>query len=161
MNACINFEFSDLMSDQLSAMFNRHDVNLGYNAGMASIEKQLACFLSKRSWIKLAILFGSQATGRVTADSDIDLAVLSGAPLTSDEKLELMQSIGAEFGRPVDIIDLYDAGEPMLGQVLKGTRLLGDNASYARLLTRHLLDAADFLPLQQRILKERHDAWTS
>ncbi len=128
---------------------------------MASIEKQLACFLSKRSWIKLAILFGSQATGRVTADSDIDLAVLSGAPLTSDEKLELMQSIGAEFGRPVDIIDLYDAGEPMLGQVLKGTRLLGDNASYARLLTRHLLDAADFLPLQQRILKERHDAWTS
>lgn len=126
---------------------------------MTSIKKQLARVLSKRSRIKLAILFGSQASGRARADSDIDLALLCEAPLTSTEKLELMESIGAEFGRPVDIIDLHTAGEPLLGQVLQGTRLLGDNMDYAQLLTRHLLDAADFLPLQQRILQERRDAW--
>ncbi len=134
-------------------------LNLGYNVAMTSIDKQLTRVLSKRSRIKLAILFGSQATGQARADSDIDLALLCDAPLTSAEKLELMESIGAEFGLPVDIIDLHTAGEPLLGEVLQGKRLLGKNEDYAQLLTKHLLDAADFLPLQQRILKERRDAW--
>ena len=47
------------------------------------------------------------------------------------------------------------AGEPLLGEVLKGRRLLGSDTSYARLITRHLLDAADFLPYRERILSER------
>jgi hypothetical protein len=59
----------------------------------------------------------------------------------------------------VDIVDLYHAEEPILGQVFKGTRLLGDDATYARLLTRHLLNTADFVPLRQRILAERRNAW--
>lgn len=107
----------------------------------------------------MAILFGSQASGNTRADSDIDLALLADAPLTSDFKLQLIEEIGTKFGLPVDIIDLYHAGEPILGQVLKGTKLLGDNTTYARLLTRHLLNTADFLPLQQRILAERRKRW--
>ena len=31
--------------------------------------------------------------------------------------------------------------------------------SYAAMLTRHLLNTADFVPLQQRILAERREAW--
>jgi predicted nucleotidyltransferase len=119
----------------------------------------LAAFLSKYLKIKLAILFGSQATGDPRPDSDIDLALLADAPLTSDFKLQLIEAIGAEFGRPVDIVDLYYAAEPILGQALKGTKLLGDNTTYAKLLTQHLLNAADFLPLQQRILTERRKRW--
>jgi hypothetical protein len=37
--------------------------------------------------------------------------------------------------------------------------LLGDDATYARLLTKHLINSADFAPLQQRILDERRNAW--
>lgn len=107
----------------------------------------------------MAILFGSQATGNQRPDSDIDLALLADGPLTSDFKLQLIKAIGAEFGHPVDIVDLYYAAEPILGQALKGTKLLGDNSTYAKLLTRHLLNAADFLPLQQRILTERRKRW--
>ncbi len=73
--------------------------------------------------------------------------------------MELIEAIGAEFGRAVDIVDLYDAAEPILGQVLKGKRLLGDNQTYTRLLTKHLINVADFVPLQQRILAERRAAW--
>ncbi|MEK6734955.1 MAG: nucleotidyltransferase domain-containing protein [Pseudomonadota bacterium] len=121
--------------------------------------EQLAALLSRYPEIRLALLFGSMATGKARADSDIDLGLLAQAPLTADFTLKLIQAIGAEFGRPVDIVDLYHVPEPITGQVLKGIRLYGDNATYAGLLTRHLLNVADFLPLHQRILTERRNKW--
>ena len=126
---------------------------------MASIEKQLVQCLAKYPNLKLAILFGSQATGTATPSSDIDLALLADQALSSDYLTQLIEDLGMDFGCPIDIIDLYDAPEPILGQVFKGRRLLGDNSTYAQLLTKHLLNTADFVPLQQRILKERREAW--
>lgn len=126
---------------------------------MTTIERQILGILARYSELRLAILFGSQATGQAARDSDIDIGVLAGGPLSAAFKLELMQQVGLKCGRPVDIVDLHNAGEPILGQVLKGKRLLGDNATYAQLLTRHLLDTADFLPLQRRMLAERRAAW--
>lgn len=120
---------------------------------------QLTVLLSRYPAIKLAVLFGSMVTGNARPDSDIDLGLLAEAPLTTDFKLQLIEIIGAEFGRPVDIIDLYYAAEPILGQVFKGIKLYGDNTTYAKLLTRHLLNTADFLPLHQRILTERRNKW--
>lgn len=120
---------------------------------------QLTALLSRYPQIKLAILFGSQATGNVRPDSDIDLGLLAQKPLTADFKLQLIQTIGAEFCRPVDIVDLYHVPEPITGQVFKGIRLIGDNTTYAKLLTRHLMNVADFLPLHQRILTERRNRW--
>jgi len=126
---------------------------------MSTLDEQLARFLSRYPEFKLAILFGSQAMGNATGDSDIDLALLSDAPISSSKKLQLVEQIGAKFGRPVDIVDLFFAAEPVLGQVFKGKRLLGDDATYARLLTKHLINTADFVPLQKRILTERRNAW--
>ena len=123
------------------------------------MHSRLIALLSQYPEIKLAILFGSQATGNVRSDSDIDLGILAQAPLTADFKLQLIQTIGAEFGRPVDIIDLYHVPEPITGQVFKGIRLIGVDTAYAVLLTRHLLNVADFLPLHQRILTERRNRW--
>jgi len=120
---------------------------------------QLIALLSYYPQIKLAILFGSQATGNARLDSDIDLGLLAQTPLTADFKLQLIQTIGAEFGRPVDIVDLYHVPEPITEQVFKGTRLIGSDTTYAELLTRHLLNVADFLPLHQRILTERRNRW--
>jgi predicted nucleotidyltransferase len=119
----------------------------------------LTALLSQYPEIKLAILFGSQATGNARPDSDIDLGILAQAPLTADFKLQLIQTIGAEFGRPVDIVDLYQVPEPITGQVFKGIQLIGGDTAYAELLTRHLLNVADFLPLHQRILTERRNRW--
>ncbi len=126
---------------------------------MSTLDKQLARFLSRYPEFKLAILFGSQAMGNATRDSDIDLALLSDAPISSSKKLQLVEQIGAKFGRPVDIVDLFFAAEPVLGQVFKGKRLLGDDVTYAGLLTKHLINTADFVPLQKRILTERRNAW--
>ena len=81
-------------------------------------------------------------------------------PLTGSDKLRIIEAIGAEFGRPVDIVDLFYVPEPVTGQVFKGKRLLGDDTVYAELLTKHLINTADFLPLRERILTERRTAWT-
>ncbi len=126
---------------------------------MPAIDEQLTRFLARYPTLKLAMLFGSQATGQATPGSDIDLGLLFDAPLSASEKLGIMETVGAEFGRPVDIVDLFYAPEPITGQVFKGKRLLGDDTVYAELLTKHLLNTADFLPLRERMLAERRVAW--
>ncbi len=128
---------------------------------MNVVAQQLSDLLSLYSGLKVAILFGSQASGMASPKSDIDLALLFDEPMSSELRVELIELIGRKFGRPVDIVDMYHAPEPILGQVFKGVRLIGDNASYANILSKHLLNAADFLPLRERILAERRHAWIS
>jgi predicted nucleotidyltransferase len=127
---------------------------------MAAIDEQLTRFLTRYPNLNLAILFGSQATGQAAPGSDIDLGLLFDKPLSGSDKLGIIEAIGAEFGRPVDIVDLFYVPEPVTGQVFKGKRLLGDDTVYAELLTKHLVNTADFLPLRERILAERRTAWT-
>jgi len=111
--------------------------------------------------IRLAILFGSLAAGRERVDSDLDLAVDAGRRLTSGERLALTTELAKRTGRPVDLVDLYVVGEPLLGQILRhGKRLLGGGTCYADLIRRHLFDQADYLPYRSRILAERRRAWT-
>lgn len=111
--------------------------------------------------VQLAILFGSCANGNTTAASDLDLAVLADKPLDAELSIHLIGELAEQLGRPVDLVDLDTAGEPLLGEVLKGRRLLGSDTIYGRLITRHLLDAADFLPYRERILSERRRQWTA
>jgi predicted nucleotidyltransferase len=110
--------------------------------------------------IELAVLFGSEASGRSGVDSDVDVAVMAAAPLTADRKYSLVGDLAEISGRPVDLVDLRTAGEPVLGQILRhGKRLFGEDEAWARLLSRHLLDAADFMPHVERILSERRQRW--
>lgn len=116
--------------------------------------------LIKHGDIRLAILFGSLAKSRATQQSDLDLAVLMGSPLSAGTKMTLIGELSQAIGRPVDLIDLRVAGEPLLGQILKhGVRLFGSDTDYAELLKRHLFDEADFMPYRRRILAERRRAW--
>lgn len=116
--------------------------------------------LAELADIRLAILFGSRATGRATAQSDVDLAVMMAAPMEAADKVALIERLALATGMPIDLIDLKQVGEPLLGQILKhGIRLVGSDTDYATLLSRHLFDAADFLPYRNRILAERRRAW--
>lgn len=110
--------------------------------------------------IKLAILFGSVASGAATAQSDLDLAVIAENPLAAAEKIQIIEALAMATGRPIDLVDVHAAPEPLLGQVLKhGRRIIGSDRAYAQLLYRHLIEQADFVPLQNRILTERRVAW--
>ena len=117
-------------------------------------------YLENQGDIRLAIVFGSLATGRARPDSDLDIAVAADAPLTAERKMALIAGLAGVTGRSVDLIDLKTVGEPLLGQILAGgKRLLGSDQAHAELLRRHLFDQADFLPLRKRMLRERREAW--
>lgn len=111
--------------------------------------------------IRLAIAFGSVGQGRATASSDLDIAVLCEQTMSSDLRSTLIAVLARVTGRPVDLIDLRRAGEPLLGVILtSGRRILSrDDSAYAELLRKHLFDATDFLPYRNRILAERRSKW--
>lgn len=112
--------------------------------------------------IQLAIVFGSLAAGEEHWESDIDIAVDTGRPLTPTGKVALIEEIAEKTGRPVDLIDLRTVGEPLLGEILKhGLRIIGSKSNYANLIRKHLFDTADFMPYRSRILRERRRAWTA
>jgi predicted nucleotidyltransferase len=122
--------------------------------------ESLTAVLARHPRIDLAILFGSLAAGTARPDSDLDLAVGTISPLDREEKMALIGHLAETFGRSVDLIDLTTVGEPLLGQVLRhGKRVLGSDTRYAALLSRHLMEMADFMPYRSRILAERRQAW--
>lgn len=111
--------------------------------------------------IRLGLVFGSVAHGDAGPESDLDLAVASGRqPLDPDTKRRLIEELAAATGRPVDLVDLVTAGEPLLGQIIDhGYRITGSDSDYAELIIRHLGLKTDFLPYRQRLLAERRRAW--
>lgn len=116
--------------------------------------------LAQHPDVRLAYVFGSVASGRARQDSDVDVAVLMAAPLNVESKVRLISDIASSTGRPVDLIDLADVGEPLLGQILRhGVRIRGDAALHAQWVTRHILNNEDFMPYVERMLAERRQAW--
>jgi uncharacterized protein len=116
--------------------------------------------LQRHSGLELALVFGSVARGMARDDSDLDIGVQAARVLSARQKMDLIGDLAEALGRPVDLIDLRTVGEPLLGQILThGRRVLGSADAHGRLLSRHLLDAADFLPYAQRIIDERRRAW--
>ncbi|PKM10185.1 MAG: DNA polymerase III subunit beta [Gammaproteobacteria bacterium HGW-Gammaproteobacteria-3] len=116
--------------------------------------------LDRHPIILMAVLFGSLAKGEASRDSDLDLAIGADRPLEEHEKMQLIAELAEALGRPVDLVDIFSVGEPLLGQIVtRGKRILGDDARFAVMLSKHLFNQADFVPYQSRILTERRQAW--
>jgi len=109
--------------------------------------------------LRLALLFGSQASEHARPDSDIDIGILCDAPLNTGQRTALERAVTQAFGRELDLVDLYHAPYPITGEAVRGHRLLGDVATHAALTTRALVDREDFGPLHDRLINDRLDAW--
>lgn len=89
-------------------------------------------FLSGQDDVRLAIVFGSVAQGQAGSHSDLDIALATREPLTPSRQRSLIEELARISGRPVDLVDLSVAGEPLLGQILSsGQRLTGSNTDVA------------------------------
>lgn len=125
-----------------------------------AIDTQLKDVFAHFPKITFVMLFGSVASGRQHADSDLDIAVAAKHILTVEEKIALIGALAERIGRPVDLIDLKTVSEPLLGQIVRhGRRVLGSDTSFGELISRHLFEQADFMPYRTRLLAERRSAW--
>ena len=125
-----------------------------------ALDRAIVSVLGRRPGIEIAILFGSRASGRARADSDLDLAIDAGHALDAEEKSAIIAELADALGGPVDLVDLRTVGEPLLGQILDGgRRLVGTRTRWAELVSRHLRDQADFMPYVERMLAERRARW--
>ncbi len=124
------------------------------------IDAQLREVFALFPMVALVILFGSVVSGRVRAESDLDIAVSTDHMLTTEEKISIINALAERIGRSVDLVDLKVVAEPLLGQILRhGRRILGRDSSYGELISRHVFDQADFTPYRTRLLAERRMAW--
>jgi uncharacterized protein len=120
----------------------------------------LTALFAQQPQIQLALVFGSAAHGNLTPHSDVDIAVLATQPLSHTDKRSLMEQITLLTGRAVDLIDLSTVGQPLLGQIVKDAkRIKGTDSQFATLMTRNVLDVADFMPYVTRLLHTRRAAW--
>lgn len=123
-------------------------------------QQNILAVLEKYPEINAAYIFGSVAKGTARPNSDLDIAVQSEKALTTEQHISLVEDLALATGRPIDLIDLKTAGEPLLGEILQGKKLLGSDSNHAELIKRHLFDSADFLPYVERMLAERRAQWT-
>lgn len=118
--------------------------------------------LERQQDVQLGIVFGSLAREGGGRDSDADVAVVATGPLDPERRAALTRALAEATGRPVDLVDLRRAGVVLLRSVLReGRTVLERDASLRpELLSRMLTDSEDFLPLLERLWRERRARWT-
>lgn len=99
--------------------------------------------------VQFAYLFGSQATGTATEDSDADVAVMPGRELGLHDLGGLVSSLQVAFGLPkVDLVLLDRADLELRGRVVQEGKLIysADEPARVDFEVRTLSEYLDFLP---------------
>lgn len=101
-------------------------------------------------------LFGSSARGDATARSDVDLAVLTEAPLEPVRRFEAQERVAALLGRDVDLVDLRRASAVMRVRVLADAAVLfeADRSALQRFEAFALSDYARLNEERRGILED-------
>jgi len=93
-------------------------------------KSQLAS-IAKRYGLRLIVLFGSQATGHVHPESDIDVAVWATRALTPAERDRVWRKLSELLRSEVDLTVLNHAEPLLLRQVAHTGRLLYESRRWA------------------------------
>lgn len=107
--------------------------------------------------LKLAIVYGSAASGTMRPGSDVDLALLYDKPLSAERKMDITARLEHELLRTVDLTDLSNLSGTILKQVLcKGRVLIQNEAGlFAKQMQKMIYNQADMMPYVTRTLLER------
>ena len=124
---------------------------------VGQVESRAKNVLLGEPGLKLALLFGSMASGKPRGDSDVDLAVLFDRPITASDKMELIARLEGAMGRPVDLVDLFFLSGTILKQILREGRVLVQDESdcLSGQIHKMVFNQADMMPYTTRALKER------
>ncbi len=125
---------------------------------VASIQNVLAKFPE----VRIATLFGSAAQDRMTATSDIDIAIACKKPLSSKEKISLSAALETAVQRTIDLIDLQQVSGPILQQALCTGRIILKKSPplLAGLLKKMWYNQADMMPHTVMIMRKQIQRFT-
>ena len=99
---------------------------------MLKIAEAIALIRGELPDVQAIYLFGSQASGEASAESDVDLAVLSQRKIDPIARWQLGERLAVLLGRDVDLVDLRSASAVLRVQVLDGGRLLDEQDGLGR-----------------------------
>lgn len=121
----------------------------------------LTGIFAARPQILAAIVFGSYARGAERAESDLDVAVLPSAPLDAAQTIDLIGALASQFGRPIDVIDLFTQHGAIAREAFTKGDLVycRDRLAYAERMRRMLYDEADFLPILRSADRMAIEKW--
>lgn len=122
---------------------------------------RIAQTLSCEQDIKLCLLYGSAAAGRLRADSDLDVAVAGERALAPERMMDLRFRLAEATGRDVDLLDLQAVNGTILHQALTRSNIVfvRDHALYASIIQRMLYNQADMMPYVRRMLAVRRQVF--
>jgi predicted nucleotidyltransferase len=93
---------------------------------------QMVALLDERCGLDALYVYGSEASGELRPDSDLDIAILARRPPAGLEHLALQTELTALLGREVDLIILDEVSPILAMQVLrKGHRLVSNDPTRA------------------------------
>lgn len=124
------------------------------------IKARLDPVLQKYPEVQAAFLFGSQAEGRATAESDIDLALVGPRERLAHHKLDLLTDLTRAGLDNVDIIILDGADTALRFEAVRPNCLVYatpefDRGSYYSRVLREYFDFEPYLRMQRQALRER------
>ncbi|MFW2489762.1 nucleotidyltransferase family protein [Clostridium chromiireducens] len=96
------------------------------------------------------IIFGSLANGDFTSESDVDIAIISGVPISFNDELILTQKLEELLDRDIDLIDINDEN---INNLIKISAL---NSKFI-VLKDNLLDEA--ILFYDNLYKENEEFW--
>ena len=83
--------------------------------------------LAKKYQLKLILLFGSRATGKIHKESDYDVAYLPSGNLSYDQEIDInLQFIGIFSYDRIDTVDLRKASPLLLFGIFKNNSLFNN-----------------------------------
>jgi predicted nucleotidyltransferase len=115
----------------------------------------LTSILGRYPEIGLAFLFGSAASGRMTAESDIDVAVFFQPGPDIDRCEDIREALTKATHREVDLVILNQASPILRMQVLKkGIPLIKNEKMYGEFFVRTLCEYDD-LKRTRKVIEDR------
>jgi predicted nucleotidyltransferase len=127
----------------------RGDDGFDWVSASSTVVEALRCALAGRREIVVALLFGSHARGQARPDSDVDLAVLG----RDCDLLGLAADLAEAVKREVDVVDLAQAGYPLMQALLRDSIVVHEGSPHAAAAwrTRAILDTETDRPWFERM----------
>jgi predicted nucleotidyltransferase len=121
---------------------------------------RLSSFFASYPDIQAVYLFGSTSTGRIHAESDLDLAVVLRPNAQTFSKLDILAALAQAGFCNVDLVTLDTDDIVLKHEAVRQNRLIYqsndfDRGAYFSKIIRQFCDFRPFLDVQQRAYKQR------